>query len=257
MHGWSFARSKGLLKIFYKFLEKALYHFTEKYIFVCRQDMIDFRTDIKIKMKSYIIYPGAKFYSPGKQNRIRLDLRSDMGFSENDHIVGTVGRLDYQKNPEIFVEIAYEYSIHDPNAKFLWIGKGPCKDNIEKRINELDLGEKFILPGYIDDVEPYFSVFDTFIITSRYEGLPVTILKALGCGKPSVCFHINGVNDLSKNFKMVFGVKPLCIETFVEKLVEAKKLLNNKKIIEIESNYVRQNYNFEKMYDNILGVYNV
>ena len=134
-----------------------------------------------------------------KQKTSRIELRSKLGFSDNDHVVGTVGRLDFQKNPQIFIEIANSYSKIDGDAKFLWIGKGVYREDMEKRINELALSDKFILPGYVDDVEPYFSVFDTFIITSRYEGLPLTVLKSIACGVPVVSYLINGINDLSNH----------------------------------------------------------
>ncbi len=179
-----------------------------------------------------------------------------MGFSDNDNVVGTVGRLDYQKNPKIFVEIANKYSKIDSEAKFLWIGKGSYKKDMEKHIAKLGLSDRFILTGYIENVEPYFSVFDTFVITSRYEGLPITIFKALSCEIPVVGFCVNGINDLSKQFKSVYGVEPLMVEEFVKKLADAKKMKKSKSaIIKKETDYVRENFNLNKMYDYILDVY--
>ena len=259
VHGWSFSRSIGLSRKLYLWLEKLFYILTTKYIFVCNQDMIDFIKlggNIKIKEKSHIIYPGADFFELDKQKQFRTDLRKKLGFSDNDHVIGTVGRLDYQKNPKIFIEIASSYSKIDNDAKFLWIGKGAYKEDMEKHINELALSDKFILPGYVDNVEPYFSVFDTFVITSRYEGLPVTILKALACGIPVVGFNINGINDLSKKFSLVNGVEPYSIEEFATKLINAKNMKKSRnKIIKKETEYVRENFNLDRMYDNILKVY--
>ena len=259
VHGWSFSRSIGLSRKLYLWLEKLFYILTTKYIFVCNQDMIDFIKlggNIKIKEKSHIIYPGADFFELDKQKQFRTDLRKKLGFSDNDHVIGTVGRLDYQKNPKIFIEIASSYSKIDNDAKFLWIGKGAYKEDMEKHINELALSDKFILPGYVDNVEPYFSVFDTFVITSRYEGLPVTIFKALACEIPVVGFRINGINDLSDQYSSVYGVEPYAIVEFVKKLVEAKSMIKTRmELIKKEAEYVREYFNLDRMYVNILKVY--
>lgn len=259
VHGWSFSRSIGFSRKFYLWLEKLFYTITTEYIFVCKQDMIDFINlggNPEIVSKSHVIYPGADFLDPDKIKQFRTELRNKLGFNDSDHVVGTVGRLDIQKNPQIFVEIANRYSKLDSDAKFLWIGKGVYREEMEKHINELALSDKFILPGYVDDVEPYFSVFDTFVITSRYEGLPVTILKALACGTPVVGFCVNGINDLSNQFSSVYGVEPYAIGEFVKKLVDAKNMKKSRKeIIKKENEYVRKNFNLDKMYDYILKVY--
>lgn len=240
-------------------LEKFLYNFTKEYIFVCKQDMTDYINlggNTQIKLKSNIIYPGADFMSSYQKKHYRTILRNELGFCDGDHVIGTIGRLDFQKNPEIFIEIAKKYLQTDNHAKFLWIGKGAYKNNLEKYINKLELSDKFRMTGYIEDVEPYYSVFDTFVITSRYEGLPVTILKALACGVPAVGFRINGINDLSNRFKMVHGVKAFHINDFVDKLAHAKKQSKmDKKTSESESNFIKNNFHLNKMYENIIEVY--
>jgi len=259
VHGWSFSRSIGFSGKLYLCLEKLFYNLTKEYIFVCKKDMndfIDLGGNIQIKVKSHIIYPGAEFLKLDKQNQFRTELRNKLGFSDSDHVIGTVGRMDYQKNPNIFIEIASNYSKVDNNAKFLWIGKGVYREDMEKYINELALSDKFILPGYVDNVEPYFSVFDTFVITSRYEGLPVTILKALACRIPVVGFGVNGINDLSEQFSSVYGVEPYAIGEFVTKLIDAKNMKKSRsEIIKKETKYVRKNFNLDRMYDKILKVY--
>ena len=232
---------------------------TKIYIFVCKQDMIDFINWGKIpqiKEKSHIIYPGADFLTPDQQKRSRIEIRNKLGFSDNDHVVGTVARVDFQKNPQIFVEIANRYSKIDSAAKFLWIGKGIYRSDIKRQIDKLGLSDKFVLPGYVDEVESYFSVFDTFVITSRYEGLPVTVLKALACGIPTVGFRVNGINDLSNQFSSVYGVEPNAIGEFVNKLIYAKKMIisGNERILK-ETKHVKEYFNLDRMYDNIIKVY--
>ena len=259
VHGWSFSKPKWFEQKLFLWLERTFYYLTEQYIFVCHKDMvdfIDFGGNPKIILKSKIIYPGANYLKLHQQTRSRNKLRNNLGIKEDEHIIGTVGRLDYQKNPQMFVDIISDYSQFDNNAKFLWIGKGSLENEVKEKIKDEGLTDKFILPGYVEDVEQYFSVFDTFTITSRYEGLPVTILKSLSCEVPVVAFQINGINDLAKDFKSVLGVKPFSKDEFVKKLIKAKTMKNNeKKIIKTEARYVVENLNMRKMYQKILQVY--
>jgi len=259
VHGWSFSRSIGFSHKFYLRLEKTFYHLTTKYIFVCKQDMIDFvnlEGNPGIVSKSHVIYPGADFLEPETQKLFRTELRKKLGFNDKDHVIGTVARMDFQKNPQIFSEIANQYSKIDNNAKFLWIGKGVYRNEVERQIEKFGLSDKFVLPGYVDEVEIYFAIFDTFIITSRYEGLPVTAIKALACGIPVVGFLVNGINDLSDQFCSVYGAKPFEIEQFVKQLVNAKNMLKigNEKIKK-ESQFVREYFNLDRMCDNIIKIY--
>jgi len=259
VHGWSFSKPKWFAQKLFLWLERTFYYLTKQYIFVCHKDMvdfIDFGGNPKIISKSKIIYPGANYLKLHQQTRYRNKLRNNLGIKEDEHIIGTVGRLDYQKNPQMFVDIISDYSQFDNNAKFLWIGKGSLENEVKEKIKDEGLTDKFILPGYVEDVEQYFSVFDTFTITSRYEGLPVTILKSLSCEVPVVAFQINGINDLAKDFKSVLGVKPFSKDEFVKKLIKAKTMKNNeKKIIKAEARYVVENLNMRKMYQKILQVY--
>ena len=260
VHGWSFSSSTGLTKRLYLFLEKAFYYITTDYIFVCEQDMIDFIDfggNENIKKKSNVIYPGCHFIESNEIEKTKNSLRNKLGISKTDHLIGTVARLDFQKNPQIFVEIANKYFKKDKNAKFMWVGKGDILNEVKSLIKKYGLSDRFILPGFVDDVEPYFSIFDIFILTSRYEGLPVTILKAHSCGIPIVSYQINGVKDLSIKFKSVFGTKPFAIAEFVENLILAKKLISeNPELIKREAKVIRNKFNIKVMYDNVLQVYN-
>jgi len=259
VHGWSFSREIGFKNRIYFYLEKVFYFITKKYIFVCKQDRTDFIRmggNHKIIYKSTIIYPGASFLNTKLQTQYREKIRQQLGFNNSDFVIGTIARIDHQKNPIIFVKIANNYSSIDDNAKFLWIGKGPLESEMKNNINKLDLENKFVLPGYINNVELYFSVFDVFLITSKYEGLPVTALKAIACGIPVVGFNINGICDLSIMFNSCFGVNPFDIDEFISKVIEAKEFsIKHKKLINKDSSYIRKTFSLERMYDKITMVY--
>ena len=259
VHGWSFSRSNGIKAKLIFYLEKFLYQLTDKYIFVCFQDMIDFVKmggNKNIENKSEVIYPGTEFLNKSKINKYKIQLRQKLGLDEDDLLIGTVGRVDFQKNPEKFLEIAKNYVSVNKKAKFLWIGKGSLRKKIIDSIKDMGLEKHIIFTGFVEDVEPYFSIFDIFVLTSKYEGLPITIVKALSLETPVVSYKINGVNDLDKKYKSVFGATPFKTKSFVNKLKECE-LYTKKNIHQIkkESISIRNNFSNQEMLNKINDLY--
>jgi glycosyltransferase involved in cell wall biosynthesis len=259
VHGWSFSRSRGVVRRVYLALEHVFYRLTTEYIFVSRQDILDFIQlggNPNIESKSHVIYPGANFLSPENGQVHRQNLRRQLGLGDGDHVVGSIGRLDYQKNPQMFVTIAQEYAKIDPTAYFIWIGEGDEREEVEKLINTLNLSDRFLLPGYVEDVEPYYHIFDTFALTSRYEGLPLAVIKALASGTPVVEFLSNGMVDLNAQFRSVLGVPPGDVNHFVKQLKNAQLMLTEElDVLEEEAEYVRENLNIDRMYEAVMAVY--
>ena len=171
-------------------------------------------------------------------------------------MIGTVARLDHQKNPEFFFRFASLYSKQNCQAKFLWIGDGILMCQMLKFITKEGLQDRVIMPGYISDVESYYSVFDIFCITSRYEGLPVTCIKALANGVPVAGFLRNGMIDLHERFDSFFGVPFNRLTKFVEAVEHARNFLQNeKKTLQRESSFVREQWNMDMMCEKIISLY--
>ena len=259
VHGWSFSRARGLGRAVYLRLERAFYRLTTEYIFVSRQDMLDFVQlggNPHTESKSHVIYPGADFLSPEDGHAHRRELRKQLGFGDKDHVIGSIGRLDHQKNPQMFVRIAHEYAQINPDSQFIWIGEGEERNEVEGLIDALELSTRFLLPGYVDYVEPYYYMFDTFALTSRYEGLPLAVIKALASSTPVVEFLSNGMIDLNERFRSVFGAPPNDVAEFVRQLDSARLMLQAEHdVVEAEAKFVRENLNRDRMYGAIMDIY--
>lgn len=107
-------------------------------------------------------------------------IRSFMNTKSNsENVVYTVGRINFQKNPELFNKIA----LLNPNTHFVWIGDGPEKDKLSAKNIEIT--------GWLsrDQVCKTVQPYKYFILCSRWEGLPVSLLEAMGTGK--CCFVSN------------------------------------------------------------------
>lgn len=259
VHGWSFSRSLSLARKLMFLLERAFYHLTDAYIFVCQADMVEFVCmggNRGMVAKARVIYPGTVFLSEDERRRHRLELRVKLGYRESDFVIGSIGRLDYQKNPQAFVAIAKQYAKTDRTARFLWVGEGRDRGEVEELVARAGLSDRFTLAGFVADAEPYNAVFDAFVLSSRYEGLPLSVVKALSCAMPVVGFLVNGMRDFHGRFESVIAIAPGDSEAFVKGLATARAMLGtSRSTLDREARIVRETMNGDRMYEAILDLY--
>ncbi len=122
------------------------------------------------------------------QMRVELDVPVDAP------LVGTVGRLDYQKAPLDFVRMAAQVAEALPETWFVMVGDGPLADATRKEAERL--GVKVLFTGFREDAARIAACFDVFVISSLYEGLGRALTEALASGRPVASTAVNGVVDL-------------------------------------------------------------
>jgi len=119
--------------------------------------------------------------------------RRRLGLPAGIRLVGTVGRIDYQKAPEQWIDALA--AVGD-DVWGVWIGDGPLRADLLARARRRGIAERFRLLGYRDDVAELLPALDVFALASRYEGLPCAIVEAMGAGVPVVATAVNAVPDL-------------------------------------------------------------
>jgi glycosyltransferase involved in cell wall biosynthesis len=108
-------------------------------------------------------------------------------------VVGVVGRLARQKEPEDFLTAMA--MLGRPGAVGVWVGSGELAGRIA-RLTSRPAGPRVMLAGERADVLEVLPAFDVFALPSRYEGLPTAIVEAMICGVPVVASAVNAVCDL-------------------------------------------------------------
>jgi glycosyltransferase involved in cell wall biosynthesis len=126
----------------------------------------------------------------------RQSARQALGLPAHAVVVGTVGRLDYQKAPEHFVAAIADLRRTRPDAHGVWIGSGPMLEEVRRLVRDLGLEDHVLLAGERRDVADLLPAFDAFAMSSRYEGLPCAVVEAMRCGIPVVVTAVNSVPDL-------------------------------------------------------------
>lgn len=107
-------------------------------------------------------------------------------------------RLDPVKRPLLLVRIARELTRMRPQSDFQFVvaGDGPEMDRLRARIAATGLEHLFELQGYIDDLAPALAGSDVLLVTSRHEGVPLTILEAFAAGRPVVASRVGAIPEI-------------------------------------------------------------
>ncbi|HEX6075432.1 MAG TPA: glycosyltransferase [Micromonosporaceae bacterium] len=123
----------------------------------------------------------------------RARARRRMGLPSGVPLVGVVGRVDYQKAPEQWVDAI---AAAGDDVWAVWVGDGPLWDRLIARVRRRGLSERFRWLGYRTDVPDLLPGFDVFALASRYEGLPCVLVEAMRAGVPVAATAVNAVPEL-------------------------------------------------------------
>lgn len=90
--------------------------------------------------------------------------------------------ISLAKNPEMSVEIMKEISKLNATAKFVFVGDGELRPQVEQKIQEYNLEDRIVLLGPRDDANKWYSALDCLVMPSLFEGLPFTLVEAQAAG---------------------------------------------------------------------------
>lgn len=196
-HGWSF-NMIGLRKkqTVFCMLEKAMAPFTDKIVCISEAEKLSaLNRCICPEEKLDVIFNGVDIQEYGASGCGKKK-RSDIGIPENALVVGTVGRLAFQKSPDIFIRMARKVREKIPNAHFMFIGDGDMREHIEKYAERYDFKENVHITGWVDNPLDYVEIFDVAVLLSRWEGFGLVIPEYMLCRKPIVATDVDAIPNL-------------------------------------------------------------
>jgi glycosyltransferase involved in cell wall biosynthesis len=120
------------------------------------------------------------------------EIRAQWDIPSDAMVIGTVGRLDEVKRQDLLID-AFSQLEPGANRYLLLVGDGPERGRLEHRVMDLGLQDRIRFTGFQSQPEAYYRAMDVFVLTSRSEGLPLSLLEAWAAGKPAVCTAVGGI----------------------------------------------------------------
>lgn len=204
------------------------------------------------KKHPFIVINNAIDLSKYKYNKsMRSEIRTKLKINDEDILIGHVGRFFEQKNHEFLIKIFYELSKLNPHYKLILIGEGSLKEQIKQQVEALNLNNKVIFTGSINNTNEYYNAMDIFLLPSLFEGLPMVLIEAQTSGLD--CYVSETVTHESKicpNFTFF----PLTLSAYNI----ANIINNNKSNTNRIKNYnimSQSKYNIDKEYVNLEEIY--
>jgi glycosyltransferase involved in cell wall biosynthesis len=111
-------------------------------------------------------------------------------------IVGNIAALVPHKGQHYFIEAAHLVVQEVPDARFVILGEGDLREQLERQVRDHHLEKHVLLPGFRTDVLGCLKGFDVFVLSSVTEGLGTSLLDAMACGKPIVGTTAGGIPEV-------------------------------------------------------------
>jgi len=218
VHGWSFNDYQpSMVRLFFIWLERFIARFTDRLIVVSDYDkQKGLWNRIGKEDKYSLIHYGIDFSEFGTKDQ---NIREELGININDLAIGMIACLKPQKSPQDFIKLAFLVKKVSPDARFLLVGDGILRKKTESLIRKFNLEKQVILTGWRKDIARVLSGIDVFVLTSLWEGLPVSVLEAMASSKPIVSTHTGGVADIIVEGSSGFLVPPKDMDKMSARLV--------------------------------------
>lgn len=138
----------------------------------------------------------------------RAKLRADLGITASDVVSITVANLRTEKAYEVLLRAAAESLKTNPDLLFLSVGHGPLESEMKALSASLGLGDRFRFLGFRSDALALMAASDIFVLSSRQEGLPVSLMEAMSLGLPVVATAVGGIPDYVESGRSGLLVNP-------------------------------------------------
>ena len=146
--------------------------------------------------------------------------RARLGFTPDDLVIGTVGRLDHQKGTTYFLQAAAHVHRLRPKTRFVVAGDGHLLDEHRAEARVLGIGDRTTFTGFCEDVATLQSAFDMQVFPSLWEGTPLTLFEAMSMGLPIVSTAVDGLAEVLRHRENALLVPPRDPEALAAAMLE-------------------------------------
>lgn len=171
-------------------------------------------------------------------------------------LIGNIGRLSEQKGMTYFIEAAEITTRTHPEARFIIVGDGEEREQLHAQIEKRKLQNKVLFLGYRNDIQNVMSQLDFVVLSSLWEGLPLTPIEAYSVGKTVIGTAVDGTPEIIRDGVDGYLVEPRNPMQLAEKM---NALIENPEMRESMGIQAMKRYqdefSFEKLSERYIAFY--
>lgn len=119
-----------------------------------------------------------------------------------------IGRFMDVKNHELLLRSFARFKGQHSDARLQLLGDGELKENMIQLAGQLNIADTVEFSGLQSNVYPWLHNADVFILPSKFEGMPMTLIEAMGTGLPIIASNVGGIPDMLANKKEALLIQP-------------------------------------------------
>jgi glycosyltransferase involved in cell wall biosynthesis len=239
-------KNKRPFGIFRGLFLRSWYYFNKvKLVFVSEGAKTEFIKYYKLNGKYYVVNNGFPILNQNFSNN------KPNIFQNSFPTIAFIGQLNKQKNLDLLVDSWLQLN-NNGDFNLLLIGDGPSKNDLVQKLNLTNYHDKYFFIEWTDEPEKYYSQIDVFVMTSLFEGLPLTLIEIAGNGIPCVVTPFNGSVDVSSHAYWVKVSKNYSSEE-ISKLIQSVLLI--KKIKEEDIQKFKNYFSIERACNEMIQIF--
>ena len=125
-------------------------------------------------------------------------------------------------------------------------GDGPGFIKIKKKIDEYNLQDRIILPGYLTDIRPLLLDSSVYLLSSRWEGFPMCVTEAFEIGLPIICYDIPAVIPLTRNGEG-FVIEKFRVENFATAMLKLSEDFETRMVMSFKAQKMADSISIENI----------
>jgi len=194
-------------------------------------------------------------------NGVNLDVVPSKNLNENYTFVN-IGRFHPDKNHSILIDAFRDVLLKIPSAKLNLVGDGGLLQSMKEKVENLGIGDNVKFLGLRRDIPVILSNSDCFVLSSRWELQPITILEAMRAGLPVISSNVGGISDTVENERTGLLVEPGNRQALTSAMIDMASNIEQSNIMGANGEErVKQHFNnkniaheIEDVYEDILSV---
>jgi len=182
--------------------------------------------------------------------------RAEFSVAADDILVGMVGRLEPVKGPQYLIEAAKPVLDAVPRVKFMIVGDGSLRSNLETRCNQLGISHRVVFANWREDVPQILAILDMLVLPSLNEAVGRILLEAGAVGVPAVATYVGGVPEIVHDHETGLLVPPRSPEELAKAIVTLSRDEEKRKAMgRAAARWVDDRFSAQRMVQRITELY--